>query len=148
MSFGDLSSSQATLATAAMPVLIDPDMHAFGYSLSILIEPREHVSFAAAAYRLVLKKEFEKHARKWSRDTQFTSSLTDKYLHASYARIIGMGRPAAPLILERLKSDPDDWFYALRAITGANPVKIADAGSMKKMSQSWLDWGRERGLCQ
>lgn len=144
MSFND----QATLATATTPVLIDPDMHAFGYSVSILVEPREHVSFAAAAYRLILKKEFEKHAKKWIRDTQFVSSLTDKYLHPSYARIMGMGRPAVPLILERLQRRPSDWFYALRAMTGENPVKSADAGNVEKMSQAWLDWGREKGLCQ
>jgi hypothetical protein len=66
--------------------------------------------------------EFHKHERKWRRETIHVSSPYDKYLHPSYARIIGLGWPAAKLILESLQRRPADWFYALRAITGENPV--------------------------
>ena len=91
--------------------------------------------------------EFEKHERKWKRDTQYTSSLSEKYLHASYARMIGLGWAAVPFILASLRLEPDDWFYALRAITGADPVRAQHAGNMTKMSEAWIMWGRQRGLC-
>jgi len=93
-----------------------------------------------------LSKQFRQLEKKWKRGTEFMSSLADKYLHESYAQIIGMGPPVVPLILRSLKQQPDDWFYALRAITRANPVSVANAGDMEKMSKSWLDWGMKRGL--
>lgn len=89
---------------------------------------------------------FRKHARKWKRETAYVSSLTDKYLHPSYARIIGLGPSAVPLILETLKRDPGDWFFALRALTGVNPVPNADAGDMPRMAAAWIKWGRQRHL--
>lgn len=90
--------------------------------------------------------EFKRHERKWKRDTRYTSSLSEKYLHPSYARIIGLGRPALPHILRSLEKEPDDWFYALRAITGSNVVPMSMAGDMKRMADRWIEWGRKRGL--
>jgi hypothetical protein len=90
--------------------------------------------------------EFTKHKKKWNRDTQYTSSLSEKFLHPSYARIIGLGWPVVPMILASLKREPDDWFYALRAITGADPVRMGHAGIMPKMTDAWLNWGRRHGL--
>jgi hypothetical protein len=92
------------------------------------------------------KAKFSRLEKKWKKETQFTSSLSDKYLHESYAGIIGMGPVAIPLILSSLRRSPTDWFYALRAITAANPVADQDAGDVKKMTEAWLRWGRERGL--
>jgi hypothetical protein len=93
-----------------------------------------------------LSRQFRRLERKWKRDTEFMSSLADKYLHESYAQIIGMGPRVVPLILRSLMWRQDDWFYALRAITRANPVSSSDAGDMEKMSRSWLAWGSKRGL--
>jgi hypothetical protein len=56
---------------------------------------------------------FKMHEAKWKRDTEYISSLSEKYLHSSYARIIGLGWPAVPLILDSLAREPNDWFYAL-----------------------------------
>jgi len=64
----------------------------------------------------------------------------------SYQSIIGMGEEALPLILAQLKSErdePDQWFWALRAITGANPVRPEDQGNFAKMAQAWLQWANE-----
>lgn len=66
----------------------------------------------------------------------------------AYQRIIGMGDPAVPLILAQLKSegdDPDHWFWALTAITGANPVKAEDKGDMVKMAAAWFKWATAEG---
>lgn len=90
--------------------------------------------------------EFNRHANKWQRETGYLSSPSEKYLHPSYARIIGMGRPILGLLLARLRDQPADWFFALRAITGQNPVTDNMAGDMKKMCRAWLKWGEKNGL--
>jgi hypothetical protein len=90
--------------------------------------------------------EFKKHERKWKRETRFTSSPSEKYLHPSYARIIGLGWPAVALILKSLRRQRDDWFYALRAITGSNPVTSTMSGNMVAMTAAWLKWGGQRGI--
>jgi hypothetical protein len=92
-----------------------------------------------------VETEFRKHVKRWKRDTQYLSSPTEKYLHPSYARIIGLGQPAIRLLLEELRREPDDWFYALRALTGSNPVTASMAGDMDKMLTAWLAWGARHG---
>jgi hypothetical protein len=114
---------------------------------SLNLDARAGLPSSRAAATDTLAKQFRKHEQKWKRETRHVSSPTDKYLHTSYARIIGMGKPAASLILGSLRREPDDWFYALRAVTGANPVTAAMAGDMKRMTAAWLHWGRQEGLC-
>lgn len=87
-----------------------------------------------------LRREFLKHSKKWRQDTAVMSSVSDMVLHASYLRIIGMGRAAVPLIIAELRKEPEHWFRALEAITGQNPVTDADRGRVKNMAQRWLDW--------
>ena len=65
--------------------------------------------------------------------------------HPSYRAIIALGEPAIPLILEVLVREPDYWFAALKAITGANPVRPEDQGNLTKMAASWIEWGRSSG---
>jgi len=36
--------------------------------------------------------------------------------------MIGLGWPVVPLILEELNREPNQWFWALEAITEQNPV--------------------------
>jgi hypothetical protein len=63
-----------------------------------------------------------------------------------YQRIVGMGTAAVPLILEELKREPDQWFWALESITEENPVPPEAAGRVRAMAEAWLRWGRERGV--
>ena len=66
----------------------------------------------------------------------------------AYQSIIGMGESVVPLILSQLYNEgdePDQWFWALTAITGANPVKDEDRGDFVKMAQVWLEWGLREG---
>jgi hypothetical protein len=62
-----------------------------------------------------------------------------------YQRIIGMGMPVVPLILEELEREPDQWFWALEAITEENPVPTEANGVVRLMAKAWVDWGREQG---
>jgi hypothetical protein len=76
------------------------------------------------------------------------SSITEMSILPAYQKIIGMGEDAVPLILAELKSegdDPDQWFWALIAITEENPVKPEDQGNFRKMAQAWFQWAEAEG---
>jgi hypothetical protein len=92
-----------------------------------------------------LEKTFFELANQWRRETNHMSLMSDIILHPAYQRIIGMGLNVVPLILRELSKEPDHWFWALRSITGANPIKPEDRGRLKKMAEAWLDWGRQHG---
>ena len=84
----------------------------------------------------------------WRSQRGSTSSTTEMVLCPAYQSIIGMGPKAIPLILARLVlegHDPDHWFWALQAITGANPVSEEDEGNLRRMSRAWLDWAASEG---
>lgn len=84
-------------------------------------------------------------AEQWRRETGMMSLVTKMSMHPAYQRIIGMGQAVVPLILRELEQEPDHWFWALQAITGANPVKSQQRGRLKQMAEAWIQWGRENG---
>ena len=71
--------------------------------------------------------------------------MAKKAVHPAYQGIIGLGDAALPCILEELKKEPRDWFWALSAITGENPIPESSAGKVEEMAEAWLRWGREQG---
>jgi hypothetical protein len=91
-------------------------------------------------------EKFQALAETWRREVQFLSSVTEMVLHSAYQRIIGMGAAVVPHLLRELERRPDHWFWALTAITGADPVKPEDRGKLRKMTDAWLRWGKEQGL--
>jgi hypothetical protein len=90
-----------------------------------------------------LEEAFRDLAEKWRIETQFLSSISKAVMHPAYQRIIGMGRPAIPLLLHELQEKPHHWFWALRSITGSDPVRPEYAGDLEGMTQAWLQWGKE-----
>jgi len=89
---------------------------------------------------------FETLTREWKAAASVSSSLTDAAMHASYQRIIGLGPSVIPLILRDLRDNGGPWFWALRALTGENPVPQAHRGKMDLMTNDWLKWGQEKDL--
>jgi len=92
-----------------------------------------------------LESRFRELARQWQEATVLVSSITAIATHPAYQQIIGMGRAALPWIFAELRREPDQWFWALKAITGADPVAEADRGKVRVMSQAWLNWAKEHG---
>ncbi len=109
-----------------------------------LMNAQRHL--AQPVSRQTLPEIFMELAATWKSDTIFESSVTALVGHPSYQRIIGLGSQVVPLLLLSLKHEPDHWFPALSALTGANPVPLADQGNVCKMAEAWLLWGRERGI--
>jgi hypothetical protein len=91
-------------------------------------------------------KRFAKLTDRWRVETAALSSVTQKAMHPAYQEIIGLGRDAVPLILRELKRRPDHWFWALRAITGEDPIEPNQCGRVLQMAEAWLRWGREHGV--
>jgi hypothetical protein len=89
--------------------------------------------------------KFNRLARQWRKETSFTSSVEDICTNGAYQEIIGMGDIAIPYILRELETHPANWFWALTAITGANPVSAPFQGTFAEAIQSWLDWARLNG---
>ena len=95
-----------------------------------------------------LREKFKGLVKQWHAQRGVSSSLTQGVLCSAYQSIIGMGQPAVPLLLGQLKSegdDPDQWFWALCAITGCQPVPEEDLGRFVKMARHWLAWGARNG---
>jgi hypothetical protein len=45
-----------------------------------------------------------------------------------------------------LQENGGPWFWALRALTGENPVPSEHRGNIEAMANDWLQWGQEKGL--
>jgi hypothetical protein len=90
------------------------------------------------------EQRFNRLTKTWKSETELFSKVTKRILHPAYQKIIGMGEGAIPLILQDLKENgPDDWFWALTAITEQNPITSEIAGNMTAMTEAWLQWGRK-----
>ncbi|MGL6097590.1 MAG: hypothetical protein ACRC7O_17550 [Fimbriiglobus sp.] len=92
-----------------------------------------------------LADTFRRLADRWRADTVYLSSPTDIAMHPAYQQIIGLGPQVLPLILAELEREPGQWFWALTALTGEDPVPPADRGRVPAMAAAWLRWGRDHG---
>jgi hypothetical protein len=91
------------------------------------------------------KREFRRLTEEWKASHGPQSTIRSMTAHPAYRAIIALGEPAIPLILDELVRDVDHWFSALKAITGANPVRPEDRGNLVKMAESWVEWDRSNG---
>ncbi len=91
------------------------------------------------------RRRFRRLKAKWKRETSHLSSVADMAIHPAYQKIIGMGPVVVPLILGELAREPDDWFWALNAITDADPIPAKSRGNMDQMARAWIRWGHRHG---
>lgn len=91
------------------------------------------------------KRVFRHLVEQWERERPQGADVFEMVMHPSYQRIIGMGPDIVPFLLEELERKPGHWFWALHAITGANPVPAESEGNLKDMATAWIDWGKKQG---
>lgn len=95
--------------------------------------------------RTTQRRKFDILSATWKYDNNIVSSMSKIALNSAYQEIIGMGKEALPLILEEIRENPGQWFWALAAISGENPVKSENRGDIKSMTSDWLNWGKKKG---
>src|SRR5262245_52859148 len=95
-----------------------------------------------------VRERFQRLAARWREQSRFLSNSVQISMLESYQHIIGMGETAVPLILEEMRREPGQWFWALQAIMEEDPVAPADRGNVRAMTNAWLEWGRARGLIE
>jgi hypothetical protein len=83
--------------------------------------------------------------KKWKEETRYLSSIHEIVMHPAYQQIIGMGKEALPYLLNELRWRPDNWFLALKIITGEDPVPPEEKGNIFAMAQRWVRWGAMKG---
>jgi hypothetical protein len=93
-----------------------------------------------------VRERFQRLAGEWKEQSRYLSNSAQMAILSPYQRIIGMGLPVVPMILEELQREPDQWFWALESITAGNPVPPEAAGVVRLMVEAWLDWGKQHGF--
>lgn len=99
-----------------------------------------------SASSTTLEERFRRLATEWKDQARYLSNSARMAMLQPYQRIIGMGMPVVPLILEELRRQPHHWFWALEAITEQNPVPPEALGKIQEMADAWIQWGVQQGL--
>jgi hypothetical protein len=92
-----------------------------------------------------LQPLFERLAQEWHHETDVLSEPARAAMHPAYQRIIGLGPQVVPLILREMRAHGGHWFWALRSITGEDPVGPEIGGRIRLMKEACLTWGKEKG---
>jgi hypothetical protein len=92
-----------------------------------------------------LERRFRELVDEWQAAVAPLSSTSARVQHPAYRQIIALGPAVVPLLLRELERRPNHWFAALRTLTGADPVALADRGHLGSMAAAWVKWGKERG---
>ena len=95
--------------------------------------------------RETTRQRFDNLVALWKSECGHDSFLTDLVIHPAYQQIIGMGEQAVPLLLEEMRARPDHWDWALRSITGSDPVPKESWGKLREIAAAWVAWGKTRG---
>lgn len=98
--------------------------------------------------KISLKEKFYTLKTKWEEETLFLSSINEIAMHPDYQKIIGMGEPAIPFILNEMRKKTGHWFWALKSISGEDPVPPELKGKIKEMTIKWLQWGKNRSYIE
>jgi hypothetical protein len=94
-----------------------------------------------------LKRQFDELADRWERETLNLSNPNAAERHPAYSAIVDLGKPAIPLVLNRLARSPAFWFSALLRMSGEknNPVNPSMLGDLQAMADAWIAWGEKHG---
>jgi hypothetical protein len=93
-----------------------------------------------------VSERFHRLAAEWKEQSHFLSNSAQMAMLKPYQQIIGMGPAVVPLILDELRREPDQWFWALESITEQNPVPPEAMGKVRLMAQRWVTWGERQGM--
>jgi hypothetical protein len=94
----------------------------------------------------MVSERFQRLVVQWKVQSRFLSNSAQMDILKPYQQIIGMGPPVVALILDELRREPDQWFWALESITEQDPVPPEARGKVQLMAQAWVRWGEQQGI--
>ena len=92
-----------------------------------------------------LRRHFMHLVAEWKSTRGHSSKLKELVMHPAYQQIIGIGKGVVPLLLNEMRERPDHWDWALRAITGTDPVPREAWGKLRQIAAAWIEWGTKEG---
>ena len=92
-----------------------------------------------------LARRFQTLAAEWKAGRGYTSSISKMSMHHAYQQIIALGPRVIPLVLGELERETDHWFWALKMLTGVDPVPQEARANIVEMAKYWVLWGRQQG---
>lgn len=142
----DISSSAADAIhqVTSVETRLEQSVAASGTTVWTIIAGRPQRAFLSTIDPEI-ERDFHLLADRWRRETRQLSSDSDIAGKFAYHQIIGMGENVLPLIFTELQERGGRWYWALRAITRQNPVRPEDRGNVRRMTDAWLQWGRDQG---
>lgn len=63
-----------------------------------------------------------------------------KYNHFAYLQIIGCGEALLPILIAELEKGSNNWFVAIKAITGLSIDTPEMHGKPKQAREAWINW--------
>jgi len=108
-----------------------------------IVEMMDHFLKPFTRQSADIETKFFTLKQRWEENTAMLSSITEIAMHPDYQQIIGMGPIAIPLIIRELKNKPNHWFWALKSISGEDPVTPEKRGRIKEMTEAWINWWEE-----
>jgi hypothetical protein len=93
-----------------------------------------------------LRAEFDALADEWERHRQkiwYSSNIRDYLDHPAVRKLVGLGRPAIPLIIERYKKDQLPWGFVLQEITGVKIIEDPNRFNPDEVKRRWVEWWEE-----
>lgn len=146
-----LTVTTSSMSLAGTVAATPPPERATSFSNVLLFEVPSGSAAAQAAVLPGLGEDlvarFNRLAARWRAKAGHLSSSRARAMVDEYQSIIGLGPAVVPLLLDDLKGNHASWFWALRAITDADPVPETDRGDYKAMARHWITWGRDHRLC-
>jgi len=94
-----------------------------------------------------VEDQFISLTKRWKKETMMSSLAAEKIKNLNYQTIIGLGvtfkEKIIHLILKDLEGNIEYWHYALKSITGFNPVPKGMVNNLVIVRNYWLNWGKE-----
>ncbi len=90
-----------------------------------------------------IAEDFETRATKWARHCQsvmLSSDISDYLNHASFHRLVELGRDVIPYIMARYEKDNLPWGFVLEKITGLGKIQDPNRFNPTETKKRWLQW--------
>ena len=95
---------------------------------------------------VTVSERFHRLAAEWKAQSRFLSNSAQMAMLRPYQQIIGTGPAVVPLILDELRREPDQWFWAMKSIREQNTVPPEGVAKVRRLAEAWVTWGEQQGV--